>query len=697
MVVALDSVRRRPRYSQRPITPDYHPGDRIADLFMSSAKRMAPSRERQIWKRDISRGFIGYEPPETWGLLYGNGARQAVTVRYGERTKLDDDLTNELSHPVPVYERTPIGTTETADTDADDFERWLESQKAELVDYPAVIGELVEYGELAGLLIPAEAAIMALPMWDKNGLPDPRLDKLGQGRKASRRNWREVREHYLATNSPFHSRPVNALDCAPRLERGQGGRYVAGGLVVRTLMDDDDLVQRGYRWPSMGDREKIPRGFDANNTYGAEGQVYLYEAFLKHFEPKDKRWTYYVVYSCGGETTGYTEDDENEASAVVNFTQKYGAVLPLWTYQWGMTSRDDPAYMGRPAHYHVMSQLLNAESLQSDMLAHTKANAFQGKYLKLDSELLKTDPKAYLDAQQRFMTVSESRSGELKMIPGDIVVGPRADMGGDPIGVHESLMANVRQNTQQTGGASASGHAQTVSMEVNRAEKAAISEGGRRYVEWVGQTVAMLAETWLHDKAKIDLPVYVTTEEPASLEHEGREGQVALPFNQRWTRGNWRVKAAFPDGGNPVEIDLERSLAKDGFSTFELVRKKAGDPSPRTTWVKMMAERYMQSPEYQAYLADELAQRRGRATEQKLAKLRAQNEITQDGTPMAAVEKGLGAAASTGGAGGTGQPGAAGGNQQTIAAQQRAGITGGAMESAGRLADARAAIGIQAG
>lgn len=688
---------------RKALSPEHHPGDLIVDAWNVSAERVAPSRARQVFCRDIRRGFIGYEPPSDWGALYGNGARQAVTVRYGERTELDDDLTNELSRPAPRFERTPIGTTETAVSDADDFERWLNSlfdPDDGLASYPSVVGELVEYGEVAGLLIPSAASLMALPMWDKNGVPDPRIDKAGQGRRASRRSWQEVREHYLATTSPFECRLVNALDCAPRLTRGQGGRYEPSGLIVRTLFDEDDLIQRGYLWPSMGDREKIPRGYDSRNTYGAEGQVYLYEAYLLEAVrmPDGKvQLQPYVVYCVGGQNTGWRlTDRDDETTAMIHFGRQYGARSRLWTYEWGVTSRDDPAYMGRPAHYAVFNQLLNAESLMSDMLAHTKANAFMGKYLKVDSELLRTDPKAYLDAQQRFRTVREAKSGELRMIPGDIVTAPRADMGGDVRYIHEGILGNMRATTAQPSGPSASGHAQTVSTELNRAQKGAISEGARRVWQFFGQTAAMLAEVWLYEKAKIELPAYVTTEEPATLEQAEREGQTALPFNPRWTRGNWKISAKFPDGGNPVEIDLERSLAKDGFSTFELVRKKAGDPSPRTTWVKMQAERYMASPEYQAYLSQELAARRGKAFEQKIAALKAQNKITDSGTPISAIERGLGGAASTGAAGGTGQPGPAGsGNQQAIATQQRAGVTGGAMEAAARNLDARAAMGIQ--
>lgn len=703
----------------RPLTPDFAPQKYIVDLWDSTAKRFVNSRARILMCREMRRNSDLVKVDSKWTAQFGKEAAEWLAHAMPERQTIGLNLVNSLGENEPTYTKHPNGTTDTAIRLADQAEVWINGVRTQLVNWDQILGMTADNGEFGAAVLPSPACWDGTPTYydtvsSTHGAqaviskPSGKYDRDERGRipgepryrgrdtSKSRQAHQEAMTDYRAQRLPFTVRLFSPLDCVPILARGTGRRpFECRGLVTRTLYDQEELIRIGFQWNRMGDKALIPRGYESGNPAGRDNQLYLYEAYLTHYDQQTREEIPFVAYTVAGQyTEQYDPQSQSHEAAIVNLRERYGMRKLMVNYFWGLhTSDEDPDWMGVPLLWPIAPSIANFESMMSAHLAHTWEEAFGGHTLEIDPDI---NPQAYMENNQ-LRQFEKPRTGEVSSYPGKVVPFTQATVSQDARYMLASLKAAILENDPSQGvdgdpSPNASGHSKLVSYDLLKSAKRQTLEGSRECVEWIGSSVFELATDLAEGKWEgvgpkgANCPVYT------DIEHSLDDGTIkirreAIEFNPRWTGDNFTVTARFKKLGNLAEVEQAASLAERGFGTFEEVREAKGDPSPETTRIKIARDRYLASDA--ALMEIQLGVAKLRGDVQKAQQLEAmlKGEMTPDGLPTAALAPEFqGQGSPTGpGPGGTGSPT----QLPDMAQNARAGIISGQMGTASAQAAAQ--------
>jgi hypothetical protein len=629
-------------------------------LWRRTAERTAASRERIILCRDIRRNTAGVTIDSQWMGGQAADAADWLEVALPERQTTDLNLINLLREFDPTYTRVPMGTTDTATTDADNLELYANSIGALWIDWDTITSLAVQDGEFAVLVVPdtsqmdqvpqyleedteGEAAPSATYARDSRGRPTDHPDYSGQRseRQSAKAHDDELLD-WQATHPPYTVRVVPATDCAPLLTRGKHSRWQCEGLMIRTLFDVEDLIQRGYNWEGMDDRLLIPRSYDSEATYGQCGQIYLYESYImmESDTPGDQKLHPAIVYSVGGKETWYADSGPEKKAVVRDLHEEFGISEPVWGYFYGLHFDDDPEYRGMPYMWPMVAAITNLESLLTAHNCHVWANDFGGHVFMPDKD---ADPDSYIEgdaSRQQYRTFTPPRIGEVKVMPPGLVVPfAQAEVGhGAPYleGILGQSIRDTAPNPSATGGPGANSARQLVVQDaLLKAGKQQIRQCVLDAGEFVMERVLMICTALMTLDPTLRLPVYASAER--TLDDSGTKERTALILNERWVRRNYHLDASYPMKGSLAEIEQAATLAERGFGSDEDVYLMQGKESPQTERVKAAVYAYWRSPKGQAELAEAALRYRGQIEDAQKLKLQRMMQLTQDGVPMAAL------------------------------------------------------------
>jgi len=633
------------------ISPSFANHGLILELWTKATKRLENSRKRIDFCRQVRRNMFGVKIDARWLADAGAAAGDWLEVYLPERKTLDLNLTNTLGEEIPSLERVPLETTDTAEEDADNFEVWGQAALDESLDYDAVAGVAVQDGEVAVLVVPDRADMLGAPEYTdpKTKKPHTKYNRDSQRRPEghpqyttrhegnSKKAWDEQYHRWLADNLPWSVRLISATDCVPLMVRGRRKkRWQCVGLVVRTLFEKEQLIAQDYAWEGM-DTLVIPREHNAESTYGSDGMLYLYEAYL--YDEKTK--TPYCTYTVGGKTTWDTGSASQEAP-IINFRTSFGIDVPLWDYFYFLHLEDDPDWRGCPAIWPVIPVLLTAEAAITSIVAAAWENSFGGHVVVPDPHV---PENAYLDGTGRFKKFRKPKPGEVSIMPGPVVPFAKAETGPDIYKVAGLLTASLQQNTPQEGdsgsGELPSGHAQVVNHQLLESSKRQIRQGMLELAEFVIDRITRIACAWATGdppKHEERPPIGVFVDDSENLPTgEVKTKTAVLPLNERWVSGNYRFRASFPKQGNALDIQLAANLAERGFGSDEDVYEEQGKKSTIQARVKAAEWKYINSPEGLLEYQIRRAQYRGDAQRLKVLQMIQQQKATIGGTPTSAI------------------------------------------------------------
>ena len=598
--------------------------------------------------------------PQRWLRANGIGAGWLESA-VPERWLIPLNMTNLLGEVLPEYTRTPLGTTDTAQEDADNLESWVNSAERDRrggTDYDAMTGLAVQDGEWASLVLPTVADMRKPPQYreevtatngtlvrtprkvydrDERGRPPESKGYGGRSEKRSRAAYDDAYTAWLARNHPWTTRLISATDCAPIMTRGLGRqRWECTGLVMRELYDHESLIDRGWQWEGMSKAgEMIPREHGTDSKHGDGGQIYLYTVC-----ETTKGGTPFLSYCIGGQETWLT-DGKRERAAVIDLYKEYGIEEKLWEYHYGLHFEDDPAYRGMPLLWPLVPTLLNLESMRTAINGAIWQNSFTGHTIRPDPNV---PPQSYLDGKGQFRPFERPGPGETKPVFGEVAPFAQAQIGQDAwrgLGETRATLAINAPDQSQTGQGEndQSGHAKIMGKEQLMSGKRQIKEGILDCGTSIVYRKLHIACTFMKPKGggkAIEWPVYVRDEEVLPT-GESRTRTTTLALKERWVDGNYWVEASFPATGNLGEIKLAQELAMTGFATDEDVFKARGIKSTLVERAKIANYKWLQSPEGQAELQLRAAKYRGDLEREKLLMLVRAQKMTPGGTPMAAA------------------------------------------------------------
>lgn len=655
---------------REPLKTSGNTHEQVRDLVERAFLRVKPSRLKILTCQNVSRGLTKYDVPLDWftDQKEKDELSQWLTHVMPERINLPLNLTNTMSKIDPKLTRTPLGSTETAKTDADDFEAWANSDAKNGIPRDAIRGRLIQDGEVGLIVQPRMSGFETTPeymeSYEKNGTTLKRGKKVydrdeddkppeskeykGRNEGKSRKAWEEHRARHLAEpeNSSSITRLIPALDCAPIMVRGTGARaWECRALVVRSLLDEEELIEQGYEWEGMGNRLLIPREFGVNNPYGQGGQIYLYEvwAMMKKMVGGRPKMVPTVTYCVGGTET-IKHDNGHDKAPTIDFHEKYGLDKPLWHYVYGLHLEEDPAYRGIPFLWPLVPTMLNHEGLMTAIQAAERDNAFAGHVTVPDEKMPK---ESWLQGTMNNVKLRIFR----KPKPGTIAVqvGPVEPFKKQSVGegayrtldlLRQTLIMNTPDDAQYGGGqgGSQSGHQLVVGHELLTTAKRQIRQGEGDALEWAEGRRVMIACA-LKERDNLDSYVFLEDEETMP---DGKTNKItaAVPLNERWVSGNYKLTAEFPQEGALADISLAMDLSDRGYGTDEDVDKARGIDNTILQRVKRANYQWIKSPEGAMELQARAAQYRGDAAKQKLLALINAGRSTQNGIPSVALEDG---------------------------------------------------------
>lgn len=691
----------------QPLSPTHAPGGLITELFQRRSKALSESRRRIVICREMRRNLLTVGVPEEW--TDDINVRQVVEVVAPERQTIPLTMVNTLGAREPVWTRKAYGGTDRDRQDAEDSEVFLNGARKVVFPWEEVVGKLTEDGECGFVMLPRPATLEKRPgyvlMRDGERMPNPLYDRDASGRspresgysqrssRASIAAWRKDYIAQSASNFPIVGRVVNATDCVPIFTRGWGRNpYRVRGLIVRSLMEPEELMAEGFTWKGMEDKALIPRGYVSGRSTGQMGQMYLYEAFLTDVDPKTGEETPWAAYCVGGQMTANKRWSDERDSATINLKEEYGITRPTWSYFYGLHHTDDDMdYRGIPILWPIVRYIWNKEALLTAYLAHTRDNAFTGNIASPDEHV---DKAAYLEHDGTFRKFSKPKSNEIKMVPGPVSTWPQATVSADARYMLEEFRMTIgeeRDNATQDG--RDSGHAMVVGDQLLKTAKRQIPDGATSCSEFAGEITAELCcglarGEWQAAGGK-PVDIYIFEDVERTLDSgENRAMREAVQFKDRWFGSNYSITAKMPKERNLAETAQLQALFKDDLAKFSEVREAMGDEHPETSFVEIQAFKWLtKDPIGQLTVDVEVANLRGMAEEAKRLEAVLAQKLNEAGFPQAALAPEF--------QGGGGQvPGM---QVPDMANNVYGGVVAGAMGTASRQADANAQLALQPG
>lgn len=652
--------------------------------------RLQGSRDRILECADVRHARVAVAAPDAVETKYGDES-EWWAARDPERLTLESRVVQTYADNGIDLERAPLGTTNQAIEDADDFALWINTVVANYVPKRSIWGKAVEDAEWGMVVepktlvydhVPDPYDLLSEEDWaqiDENERDDWEpttnsvagddglVTKQPARRRFKREYWRDAKDRapdhalykfqsaptfkrdetktsaahgkayleHLCSDFPVAVRLISALDCIPYLVEGTGrDRFECRGLLIRKLYEYDDLVDNyRYQWSDM-DQMALPIGYDANNTTGANGMAYVYEAWVWVRNQATGFMDPCVIRSVAGRST-WQAGDESRAPVLINLREKYGLdILPIW-YGYGThTESDDPDLRGVPLLWPVTQVIINREGLKTSLLAHINKYAF-GKLAVIP------DPRIPASSYMEGDTLRDfnDAEGDLVTLPGPVMPLVQPPVLAGVRDLHEMFTIDVQSNMPDPssagqGAGDRSGHSLTVTKSFVLAAASDTMDGVARCVEWTGETIAHVADC-LSRKFKIQIPVWVEDELPVSDADQTQ--LVALELNERWLKSNYRLTAVYEKLGNIAEVEQEASLYQRQLATFEDVVRKRGKKSPNTEWVKVMADQVRMSPEGRLAALADVLRRRGKRDEADKIELQLNGILTQAGLPVDAL------------------------------------------------------------
>jgi hypothetical protein len=650
------AVSRRARTStaeDAPVSPRTATATGIIDGFTRTAKRFQNRSRRIRLAQMVRRNIETVYADDAWVTKYGTDAADWIEPALPERKTLTRNLTNALSEAEPEIVRKALGDTDTDKEDAEQLEQWSNAGMQVLYDHEEVIGKGVEDAEFPTLVLPEPASLLGCPQYmEPDGKGGRRVKaKYGPDLKGRKKHRQEMLR-YFADHPPIVVRHVSALDCAPILVHGKRGkRFECIGLYIRTLCDIDDLEKK-YRWKKLvGDRQLVQRAFDSGDTYGRDGQVYLYERFLlgdpEHDEDGIPHYRPTIAYCVGGMSTwrkGIDTIPDEDSAVVIDLYEEYGIDYPLWDYDWALHNNDDDAdFRGIPFMDPLIPSLMNVETLLLAHNAQTYENAFAGHVVPLPPD---QNPEEWMEGG-KFFSLTKPKTGEVAIMPALPQPFVGAPTGDDAKYLEELYMSSLRSNTpdeaQQGNGSSGqagSGRQLVVERGLFQTAHRQVPAFGLRKAKFVAVTFLKLAcglarGEWKGMKAGVNLAFEVNVDSiPGSSDRDGSE---LVELNERWVGDNYDLKAVYPSRGNIAEVGQLSELYDKGQASWERLMEAQGVSNADAERLKIMLDQYWKSDAGQAELLEYALKKSGR--EEQAAKLKAirEQEMTEGGMPTVAL------------------------------------------------------------
>ena len=713
-------------------TTDYVPDDFPKRLFVDTARRFSNRSDRILFTRAIRNSEITVSIADS---QISDKDVNFVAYVSPERRSIESHMRQSWSSNVPVCERTRLDDSDEGMKKADMAEAFAESLKQEIIAFDAIIGKLVEDGEVAVVLQYELDYLLASPSpsdiktaeeyeklpkkeqedWTEIRLSEDRRSyrrykqeywRDNVGRRSNDRMYRELqtdgtrrkfirdpeqtrkawKSHQQAISEgkvPVRVRLIPALDCAPLLIRGtKNRRWECRGVAIKSSFEESDLIAQGLWWTGAQGM-LTPLGFDTEQTNGRV--VDLYEAHV-YLQDEYGQMVPCVVYSVDGRPTWCKTDNGDLLAAVINLKEEYGLDRIPANYFWGAHTEDDnPDMYGFPVIEPLAYTILNREGTRTAFQTHLRKYAFSKLAVTPDPKI---DSAAYTNADGSLRDLD--LDAEIVMLPGP--VGPMVSPPPPTavLALDNMYTQDLQGNTPSDpitgqGGSSASGHSLNVQKAAFNAANSHVLEGARDCVEWiVTTTLGMLGA--LEEVFGLRATVYPSDTVPTA--GQSRKNKAVLEFDSRWFDGNYRMKAVYPNVGNLAEVQQTMDLYERGGASFEDLCDVRGKKSVMEERIKIMLDKWWNSPPGMQTLFIEVLKRRGSIEQAQLLEAQLNKEIQPGGLPTAAIPPELQAIAAQMGSGGAGaagnpslgaMPGAAGQQQSDVAGMQIPSLAGSAL------------------
>lgn len=727
-------------------------------LFDEIAQKFENRSDRILWTRAVRNSDITVPLADS---MISDKEISFVAYVSPERRSIESHIRQSLSANVPVCRRIRLGESDDDVKKNDIAEAFAESLKKEIIAFDPLIGKLVEDGEVAVVLQYELDYLLATPLpndvisedewaaladeeqadWTRfelsNGRTSYRRYKAAywrdsEGRRASDRHYRELlpngtrrqfkrdaaatrkawKTHQKAIAQgkiPLRVRLIPALDCAPILMRGTGNRrWECVGLAIRSKFEENDLIAQGIWWnTAQGQMSQL--GFDTPRVKGKT--VDFYEAHIYLLNEETQEMDPCILYCVDGRSTWYSTADGTQDAAMINLREEYGLdQLPV-NYFWGAhTEDDDPDMYGFPVMEPLTYTILNREGMRTNFQAHLRKYAFSKLAITPDPKI---EASTYTNVDGSLRDID--MDAEVVMLPGPVAPMVQPLPPTSVLAMDNMYTQDLAGNTPSDpilggGGSNASGHSLTIQKANFNAANSHVLEGARECVEWVITTaITMLAA--LEDRFGIQASIFPHDEIPTG--GQKRKDKSVLTFDSRWFDNNFRILAEYPNVGNLAEVQQTMDLYERGGASFEDLCTVRGKSSPMEERIKIMLDKWWNSPPGLQTLFLEVLKRRGSLEQAALLEAQLNKEVQPNGLPTAAIPPELQAIASQMGVGGAGaagnpslgaMPGSPGQEQGQVGGVQLPNLAGsalggavsGGMGTAQLLADARATAGIPA-
>lgn len=689
-------------YQGKPLKPK-----RIVDLWNGNAEIMKPFHDECRRARDLRRGTLVRKIAESWATVHPEAALASVS-RIPQRRTLEQDLKARSGLVEPAYICKALGDLQTDITHAQEFEDYLNEWATSDfgVPFPVFLDKGVEdggyfrvrlpsmfdlegrpdffdrlseraYEKLSddekksykkdaagrrrtrskpyikvdddGKEVPAEPyrAMMAEPDEDKDRLPLERAERKKRRADQASEKHKEAVRRYLLSRPASTSQVFGGLDVCPIFKRGIGRQQAElAAAITRQLVTVEEALEGNYGWKGMNGRLLVPRGASETNVVGRDGCYYLYGLY---FTSTDEEGIVHPIcaYTLGGYGTSMdgSEPESKDAVGWIDFYEELGIEGPLWSWHWGLKTRDEePAYRGRPYLSDLIDLILAIESEEMAIRATTQVNAFTGYVEDLSDALRGPEATAVLEATVDSTTKELRKSdipppGEIRTSISTIRPFQQSQIGRDAwqiLASDRTALAEATAVDQAATSPGASGRAIVVGETLAKVAKRDIRDEALEAFRRDGEDHARIVAA-IFDECGIPWPIQ-KVEPPPSADPTADERYSIAEWKPEYNgEGRFtRLRAEYPEEENLAALDEEANLADRGYSHFGNVMKKKGITDPLREYQEVLEWELRRSPEYKMAVAMGVAQRRGdRTMVDILKRLQAEQQITEAGVPGA--------------------------------------------------------------
>lgn len=636
------------------------------------AQRLAASNARRDIRiqqsRDMLLGNLIVPIPEKMqnkiAQVIGstNTDRDAMRARLPQGTVVPLKTVNVLQRKRPRLKRKAIGITIPAKAEATKIEQWvnaaLESNQSDgksLFDWGKAVHLLFNEGEGACVVSMIDAHWEKVPSFEMvlEGKDDTKsvrsiYSRDSRGRRKTNQYYKKNKEKkyiedhtkskdaydeiltdFMARNLPFMVQVIHATDCFPIW----GNNDSLQGMIIRRIYDRKELIKRNYIW---GGQDTLTT-HSLDNQYSSGPEVTVYELFAYN-ENGEPFWAVEV----DGEETKKILDDNTQVEAKVNLYQEYGLTRLPCTYQYGWHfDMQDPQDRGVPFIYPFIRSLLGVDCLATATIFHTWWGAFGGIGYVPDPNL----------PAEAWLFEGKPRTFDLEPMTAIALPGQVQDLKGGDVGqdVHRmiSLLAGAVEQEIPGGGGQAfgggaaqSGHDRSLMRTYLEDSVSQTLLGAKTMYEFAGEIILELACN-LTETDDISIPVYESPEHGMLGKNKSELQTQIIELDPGDAGIVYDLTAFFPTkhGEFLAQGEQLRSFVKDELATFEEFREMVfGDEQPEETRIAIIVDKLLfQTPIGQQYVMELAMEYLGEGKMKEMMKLQLEQQMTQGGTPVAAL------------------------------------------------------------